>query len=271
MGVTYASPDDAVFEITGPDSVMPTELAQGPWNPNHLHGGAAAALFAALAESISTPGPMRIVRLTVDLPRGVPMSALRWTHRVRRAGRRVQLVDLVVLDGGTEVAFASALSMAESDGVEVSEPHELAAAPPPIPRRGGGRPWGPARGEAWAPPGFVRCFDAETIVGGHGIGVPSVTWFRLRCPVFDDRPVTPLQRLVACSDYVSGQGAYFDFGRRPAINPDVSLSILRYPASEWIGLDATYQMTTQGIGQARAFLHDETGYVATVSCSSLAT
>jgi len=42
---------EALFEVEG-DGFLPTELSQGPWDPDALHGGAPAALMAR-AEQIA--------------------------------------------------------------------------------------------------------------------------------------------------------------------------------------------------------------------------
>ena len=48
--------------------VVATMLTQGPWDPNSQYGGAPAALLTWAVERVPTLVPMRIARITVDLP-----------------------------------------------------------------------------------------------------------------------------------------------------------------------------------------------------------
>ena len=66
---------DAIFRVEG-TRVIPSPNAAGPWNPTMQHGSAPAALVAWAAESIPTPQPMHVARLTIDLMRPVPLTPL---------------------------------------------------------------------------------------------------------------------------------------------------------------------------------------------------
>ena len=66
---------EAVFRVEG-NRVFTTEHAGGPWDPGMQHGGAPSSLIVWAAERIPTPQPMHIARLTVDLMRPVPVTAL---------------------------------------------------------------------------------------------------------------------------------------------------------------------------------------------------
>ena len=105
---------DALFVRRG-DEFVATELTQGPWNPEHQHGGPVCALLATVVESVPSLVPMRCGRLTVDLIRTVPVAALRARTRVVREGKRVQLVEAALEHDGVEVARASALRVRVGD------------------------------------------------------------------------------------------------------------------------------------------------------------
>ncbi len=268
-----ASSDDYLYEIDEHAVIVPSRYAQGPWDPHHQHGGAVVALFSHLVEQVPTAVPMRVARLTVDLYRPVPMSPLRSRYRIVRQGKRIQLVDVMLDDGDVEVARVSALSLHTTE-VDVPEEPNRRAEPRTPPPRGGGIPFGsdvPGERRAGSMPGFVFAFEGERVAGAHGGGVPAVSWFRLRCGIVAGRPVTPLGRAAAASDFVSGLATFLDFRTRASINPDVSLHLLRPPVDEWIGLDASYQMHSDGIAQTRAFMFDQTGHMGTVLTSAMAT
>ena len=52
-----------------------------------------------------------------------------------------------------------------------------------------------------------------------------------------------------------------------AINPDVSLHVMREPQGEWIGVNAGTWLEDDGLGQSFAELHDERGLVARAQTS----
>ncbi len=66
---------DALFEVAGARAHASGHTA-GPWDPTMQHGGAPASLVAWLAGRIETQTPMRVVRMTLDLLRPVPLGDL---------------------------------------------------------------------------------------------------------------------------------------------------------------------------------------------------
>jgi hypothetical protein len=84
-------------------------------------------------------------------------------------------------------------------------------------------------------------------------------WFRLRVPVVAGETPTPLQRVTAAADFGNGVSAALARGEYLFINPDLSIHLHRYPAGEWIGLDATTAAEPVGVGLAVSRLHDEQG------------
>jgi len=83
---------DAVFHRDG-ERFVPTELARGPWDPNAQHGGPCAALLAGLLEQHDAGPPARVVRMTIELLRPVPMEPIELRARTLRPGKKVQLVE----------------------------------------------------------------------------------------------------------------------------------------------------------------------------------
>ena len=72
---------------------MPSLFAQGPWNPEHLHGGPICGVLARAIEACASPVPMRVARMTVEMTRAVPMAPFSVHAEVTRAGRRIQQID----------------------------------------------------------------------------------------------------------------------------------------------------------------------------------
>ena len=75
-----------------------------------LHGRLLAGLAARAVEGMGHDPMLRVARLTVDMFRAPPMSALDVATRVIRDGRRVRVVDVSIRSAGVEVARARARS-----------------------------------------------------------------------------------------------------------------------------------------------------------------
>ena len=124
---------DALFVPDGA-RLVPTERARGPWSPDSLHGGPVAAALARETER-STPvdDGLRMTRLTVELLRPVGTAPLTVTGAVARPGRRVQVIDTVVEQGGVEVAWGRAVRIRVDPSLvapEPSQPEDPAPDPP---------------------------------------------------------------------------------------------------------------------------------------------
>ena len=211
-------------------ALVPSLFAQGPWNPDHLHGGPICGVLARAIESCASPVPMRVVRMTVEMTRAVPMAPLSVHAEVTRAGRRIQQIDAQIAAEGKTLVRATALR------VRVGSADAALAIPfdEPVPERAPG----PARDPEMMrlfPPGFIRSLDfLRTRVATRSEA--GVIWARLRVPLVEGEAVTPFVRLATLCDFASGTGNPIDFTRFTSINPDLSLHVLRAPRGEWIGL-----------------------------------
>lgn len=260
-------PDPGALFVREGSRFVATELTQGPWNPEHQHGGPVSALLARAVEEVPTLVPMRVGRLTVDLTRPVPVAPLGVAARVVREGKRVQLVEAALLHDDLEVARASALRLriGQSAGA-LEDPRRPDETPPRAPTG----PDGSVLARAGFPvPGFIRALDMERVCGGLGLGAPACSWFRLRVPVVLGEPVSPLVRLAALADFTSGTANFLPIERWSSINADVSIHVLRQPVGEWIAVDAVAHVAEDGIGHSRAQLFDVEGLVGTGSTAQL--
>jgi Thioesterase-like superfamily len=88
---------------------------------------------------------------------------------------------------------------------------------------------------------------------------PSSAWFRLRCPVVDDEPPTPAERVAAAADFGSGVGNPLPFVHASAINPEVTIHLYRHPAGDWVCLESGGWAADNGVGMVETRLHDEQG------------
>lgn len=253
--------ENALFEPDG-DRWRPTDAARGPWDRNALHGGPVAALVARAAERCDAEHPVHVARLTVELLRPVPLEPLAVSAAVVRPGRKVQLVDVEVAAGGRPVAWARALRIRT-----LADPDPVLGGPPagPVPGHDADAPAGPDT--AVASPPMTDDYRAFHNVGAElrfeegrfdHLG-PSRVWVRLRVPVVAGEPPSPLQRVAAAADFGNGVSAVVPFDRYVFINPDLTVSVERPAAGEWIGLDASTRLGVPGVGVATSSLWDVHG------------
>ncbi len=245
------------------DGFVPTLLTQGPWSPEHQFGGAAASLLATVVEEVPTLVPQQVARLTVDLLRPVPIRPLTVESRIVREGKRIQVVEAALLADGVEVARCSALRMRLADlgGLDVPAGPPWPG-PPPI----GEFPFrGPYRDRT--PPGVAAAaqFAFDDSVGDF---FEAPTWIRMRVPVLDGEPTSPLARMAFLADFASGVGHPHNLAVT-GINADISLNIVRYPVAEWLCFIGTGWTSPQGIGHSQANIADDLGVAASVTLARL--
>ncbi len=263
---TTASPlEPAALFVRDGTLLVPTIYTQGPWNPEAQHGGPVCAALAWLIESVPTLVPMQVSRFTFDLFRAAPLTPLGTATRVVREGKRLQVVEAMLLDGDVPIARGSAMRLREIDLAEVGE-H------PQRPRHTVSPPSGTGttmRPDVAARIGFLRGIEVDRVAGTPGGGPPSTTWYRSRVPLIEGEAMSPLQRLSLFADFTSASALYLDHASYSAINPDVTVQVLRPPVGEWICVDGATESGTNGIGHSRASLYDIAGFVASASTSQL--
>jgi Acyl-CoA thioesterase C-terminal domain/Acyl-CoA thioesterase N-terminal domain len=247
---------DAIFARRGA-LYLPSELARGPWTPDAQHGGAPAALLARLVERFDGGEAMVVARLTVELLRPVPLTPLAVRTRFVRSGRKVQLVEASLLSGETEVARCTGLRIRRA----------AIALPPDLPRPA--QPPAPATGVSsmppWAASAGYRAFhnagvEHRFVAGSFDQPGPATDWIRLRVPLVEGEDTSPLSRVAAAADF--GNGVSRTLSRNDGfsfINPDLTIYLHRYPASEWVCLDAVTHVGPYGVGLSESLVFDEQG------------
>jgi hypothetical protein len=244
------------------DHFVPTVFSQGPWSPEHQFGGAAAALLATVVEAVPSLVPQRVVRLTVDLLRPVPVQPLRAEARVVREGKRIQVLEATLVCQGLEVARCSALRMRLGSLGDIAVPRGQGFGGPPDDAE---RPFQGPYEEA-SPPGVAGA--AEFAFADPDGFFVDPTWIRMRVPVVAGRPTEPLAQLAFLSDFASGVGHPRHLPVT-GINADLTVSVVRYPSTEWLCFTGTGWASADGIGLSQASLADPDGVVASVTLSRL--
>ena len=260
---------DAIFELLGPGRYQPTQLAVGPWDPGALHGGPPAALVAGALEQAIAEADLGAdfapARLTVELLRPVPVAPLTVTTVLRRPGRRTCLADATIeTDDGTVVLAATLQGIRRQPFAHDSAPAD--EVPP-----------GPETGEDMAPAtlagptAFHRSGVEHRMVRGTSFEAPgpATDWIRLRHPLVAGRQTSPLERVIAVSDFGNGISKLFDFEAVIFVNPDLTVNLHRLPVGEWVCLDAVTRVGTDGVGFAESLLFDQHGPIGRATQSLL--
>jgi hypothetical protein len=240
------------FFVPDGDAFMATELTRGPWDPRAQHAGPPSALLGRALERCEPRDDAMFARVTLEILRPVPLARLHTQARVVRPGRNVSLLEATLSDDDGPVVLARGWRIRTADiGVSAG----LEPPPPPKPEQQG---------------------DEEFFVGSDKIGYhtgmewrfasgafleqgPSTVWMRVRQPVVAGEEISPLQRVLAAVDSGNGVSAMLDFSRYIFINTDLTVHLHRYPAGEWVRMDARTLAEAHGVGLAESALHDEQG------------
>lgn len=245
----------ALFSPDG-DSFVPADRARSPWSSESLHGGSVAALLARAVESSVPAGNQQVTRLTVELMRPVPVLPLQVHAEVIRPGRKVQLVEAMLWQGGNPLVRARALLVRTT---EAPVPEGASASGPVVPGPDLGRETPSPRGDYEALHNVGT--EIRFVRGAFAQPGPATVWIRLRQPVVAGEEPSPLQRVAAAADFGNGVSAALDFTRWTFVNPDLTIYLNRLPVGEWVCLEARTDVEGHGVGMAHSRLHDEVGPV----------
>ncbi len=244
---------DSFYESDG-DRYVSTELTRGPWDSGAQHAGPPAALLGRELERLTDADEFQVCRVSFEIMRAVPIAPLRAEARIVRPGRRVQLIEGTLSDSDGEVMRVRGWRLR-------TEPVEL----PPLPA-----PGPPASIEAAEPRdfpptgqdvGYHTAMDYRFVAGAFQEPGPATVWMRMRQPLVDAEPPTPLQRVLTAADSGNGVSATLDWGRFLFINVDLNVHLERMPVGEWVCLDAVTLPQANGVGTADTVLLDERGRV----------
>ena len=247
------------YFISSTDGLRPVPEARSPWAPDMLHGRLLAGLAARAVEGAGHDPTLRVVRLTVDMFRAPPMSALDVATRVVRDGRRVRVVDVSIHSADVEVAHAGALLLRTG-------PHPS------------GVPWRASEWDVPHPDTLPSAGDDGETFGGWDIRLLTPggfwtaerkrVWARDRWQLVAGEEPSPLVRAALAADLPnplansSADGLQF-------INADLTLFLGRHPVSEWIGLEVAGHLGHDGIAVGTCTLYDTSGAIGSSSVCAI--
>jgi Thioesterase-like superfamily len=246
---------DAFYERAG-DGYVATELTRGPWDPGAQHAGPPAALLGRELERLPEAAQFEVGRVTYEILRPVPIGPLEVGSRVRRPGRRVQLVEAELSVGGEALMRATAWRIRRA---ELDLPPEAVPAPEPPspPEQGSPADFFPTEHEH----GYHSAMEVRFLSGSFLEAGPAEVWLRMRDPLLGGEEPTPLQRVLIAADVGNGVSSVLDYHRFVFINVELTVHLERMPAGEWVYLGAVTRTQPTGVGVSESVLCDREGRI----------
>jgi hypothetical protein len=232
-----------------------TPATAGPWSADAQHGGPPSALLARAFERVEPDPNQRLARLTVEILRPVPVRPVTVTARIVRPGRRVSLIEGRLRVDGEDYLLARGWRIGRPD--TPTPVGGARAGSPPLP--------GPAPLPDWEGAfagGYMRAVEVRQTAGVFAGAGPGAAWLRARVALVEGEEPSPFQRTAIVADSGSGVSQGVDHRRWLAINVDLSLSVHRDPAGEWIHLDSNTVVGAEGTGRTDTVLGDAEGEFA---------
>jgi hypothetical protein len=241
------------FVDRGGGAFASTESVVGPWDPRLAHGSPPAALLAHAIEAAHPRPDLRIARIAYDFHGVVPASEVTIATEIVRPGARIELARAILSAGGRVAMEARAWRISVGDGrvPEVPDPRPV----PPRAAEEATRLFGDIRF------GYGEALEWRFTEGSfHELG-PATVWARPRVPLVGDETVSPIERLLLMVDSANGISAELPPQQYTFVPVELTVSVRRHPRTEWVGMRAKTFLESDGIGQTRAELFDEEGYL----------
>ncbi|KJK56100.1 thioesterase family protein [Saccharothrix sp. ST-888] len=244
---------ESFYRSLGHGCFESTAATAGPWSPKTQHAGPPSALIGRALERHEARAGFRVARVSLEIPRPVPVGDLRVEVRTIRSGGRTELLEGELTSGGQSVMLARAWRIAAS-------PQDTPAlrpdpGPPPLP--GPQQPHGFTGAHLG---GYVSAMEWRFAPGsGFDTPGPGAAWARQRIPLVAGEEDTPLTRALTLADSNWAVAFELDHVRRLVINTDVTLALHRDPVGEWLCLSAATAASPDGSGLAFGRLDDTAG------------
>jgi hypothetical protein len=241
---------DAFYHPIDTHRFLSTTATAGPWSERTQHGGPPSALVGAALEAFQPRPGLRIARMTIELPRPVPVAELTVQIRMVHSGRRTELLEGTLHSEGQQVLLARAWRVACSPvDTPVLRPE---VAPPSLP---GTQPPPGMTGAHHG--GYLSAIEWRFPDGGdfdsRGAGT---VWARQRIPLLPGVADSPLTRALVLADSNWAVAFELDHHRQLVINTDVSLMLHRDPVGEWLCIRSATVASPAGSALATGSLDD---------------
>lgn len=249
------------FYVPEGEAFHSTEWTRGPWDEGSQHAGPPAALVGRAIETCEPRDDARIVRITFEILRPVPIAPVRVDARVVRGGKRIELIDATLRGESDEPLMMARAWRMRSTDVELPIKDEETPLPGPesgsfsgfsehlqVDRRG----WHAATEWSFLNGGFTE----------HG---PACGWARSTQPLVAGEEPSPLQRVLIIADAGNGISCILDPSQFLFLNVDLTVELFRVPDGEWVNLDSRTTVDRSGAGLTETTLRDRTGRIGSAT------
>lgn len=243
----------------GSGLLVPTDAARSLWSTDQMHGVAVSGAMARAIERAMPRDDLRPARYTLDMFRPATMSPFAIETTLVREGRRICLVDAVLVQDDEPRARASAIFLKPSedpDG-EVWQPTDNPTAPEGVPVLTGPTiPWF-ASDKPWSQDFADHQNAGRKQTWQHGV------------PIVADEEPTPFQAVASIADATTMACNWGNAGVQ-YINTDITLSLARLPRTAELGLRGERWSGHDGIAVGVATVFDRDGVIGQSMVTSLA-
>jgi hypothetical protein len=243
------------FYIRDGSAFQATELTRGPWDEGSQHAGPPSALLGKAVDKAGRIEDAQLARITYEIVRPVPIGRLETRTEVTRPGRKVELVEGVLLHEGEEVVRARGWRIRTADldlERDSEEPPRM-----PGPETADEKAFFPVPWDA----GYHTAMEVRFAAGAFTEPGPAQAWMRMDAALIEGEEPTPLDRVLVASDSGNGVSAPLDYRRWIFINTDLTVNLRRLPEGEWVGLDSVTYADRHGVGMSDSRLHDGRGMI----------
>ncbi|MGH7910220.1 MAG: thioesterase family protein [Candidatus Dormibacteraceae bacterium] len=251
--------EDAFYRRLGGDRFASSPRTAGPWGPDTQHAGPPSALLGRILQECAPRPELRLARITLEIPRPVPVGELEARARVVRSGGRSELLEGEIRAAGVTVMTARAWRIArapeDTPSLRLDRPAPGVPAAPASP---------PAMRGAYVL-GYMAAMEWRLARGGSFDDPgPGIAWARQRIPLLAGEEDTGPTRALTLADSSWAVGFELDLRRQFAINTDLTLALYRDPLGQWLSLQSATAASAGGSGLARGTMGDERGEVGVV-------
>lgn len=247
---------DAFFDLDG-EVFVGRDPARGPWDERLCHAGPVAAAIARQVER-AFGNDFRLVRLTMDLIRPVPMAGFSVKVETGRKGRRLAIGSANVVDSEGRTAILASVALLRPCAI---------AGPQPLPvsvnrladASDGPFPISQSRHSL---PAFGDCVDIRYPPGQTGTPGPTKLWMRTPPLLLNETP-SSFQRLCPIADCGNAISRLAEVTETGFVNSDLTIMAHRMTNADWLMSDSISHWHPDGIGMSDSRIYDEDGPVAT--------
>jgi hypothetical protein len=242
----------AFFRVQG-DEYVPGPHARGRW-ADTVSGPVVGGLLGRTIERDTANPEFQPARLTVDMPRPTLLEPVAVETSVIREGRRIKLVDAVIVQRGQVTAHARAVLVRRGQQPE-GQVRSTSVAMPEVPKA----------------PDSVPA-DLQMVLLGYGAdrnaGMPWLEWDREHAqkfiwvrqirPLVEGETMSPFTSAAMAGDLTSAVAHWGTSGLR-FLNVDYTVSLSRLPEGPEIGLASIGHYSETGVASGMATLFDHRG------------